>query len=75
MSKMTQLLRSSSLKVTMVSFVKIFFKNNSRTITPISWHGRIYRLHLCRGVRPPPTNVLDFDTKQSDDKAPVMLQL
>ena len=27
---------------------------------PVSWGYRIHWLHLCRGVRPPPTSVLDM---------------
>ena len=35
---------------------------------------RIYRLHLCRGVRPPPNECLGYGTKQSDGEASVMLE-
>ena len=35
---------------------------------------RIHQLYLCRGV-PPPNECPVYDTKQSDDKAPVMLEL
>ena len=33
---------------------------------------RIHRLHLCRGVRPPPDECPVFDAKQSDKEAPVL---
>ena len=36
---------------------------------------RILWLHLCRGVRPPPTKCPGYDTKQSDGEVPVMLEL
>ena len=40
------------------------------------WGCRIHRLHLCRGVRPPPPmSVLIYDTKQSDGEVPAMLEL
>ena len=32
------------------------------------------RIPLCRGVRPPPTSVPGYDTKQSDGEVPVMLE-
>ena len=39
------------------------------------WGGRTHRLHLCNGVRPPPPNECPvYDTKQSDDEVPVMLE-
>ena len=42
----------------------------------VGWGGRIHRLHLCRGVRPPPPNEYPrYDTKQSDGEVPVMLGL
>ena len=40
----------------------------------VGWHGRIPRLHLCRGVRPPPNECLRYDAKQSDGEVPVMLE-
>ena len=42
---------------------------------PVGWVGRIPRLPLCRGVRPPPNECPGCDSKQSDGKAPVMLEL
>ena len=40
------------------------------------WGCRIHRVHLCRGVRPPPNNECPrSDTKQSDGDVPVMLEL
>ena len=43
--------------------------------SPVDWGSRIHRLHLCRRARPPPTNVLVCDIKQSDGKVPIMLEL
>ena len=40
---------------------------------PVGWGCRIHRLLLCRGVRPP--WVSWYDTKQSDDEVPAMLEL
>ena len=37
---------------------------------PVSQGCRIHQLHLCKEVRPPPAK-----KKQSDDEAPVMLEL
>ena len=39
------------------------------------WGCRIHQLHLCRGVRPLPNECLEYDTKQSDGEASVMLEL
>ena len=39
------------------------------------WDCRIYRLLLCRGVIPPHNECPVYDTKQSDDEIPVMLEL
>ena len=38
-----------------------------------AWGCRIYWLHLCRGVRPPPNESTGYDIKQSDGEASVML--
>ena len=44
--------------------------------SPVSWDGRIYWLHLCRGVRPlSPNEYPGYDIKQSGGDAPVMLEL
>ena len=43
---------------------------------PVSWSCRIHWLHLCHGVRPHhPNECPGYDTKHSDGKAPVMLEL
>ena len=44
---------------------------------PVSWGCRIHWLHLCRGVRPPtpPNECPGYDTKQSDDEVPAVLEL
>ena len=36
---------------------------------------RIHSLHLCRGVRPPSNECPGYDTKQSDDEVPTVLEL
>ena len=41
---------------------------------PVIWGCRIHRLHLCRGVTPPPNECPDIDTKQSDGKIPVKFE-
>ena len=41
----------------------------------IGWGCRLYRLLLCRGVRPPPNGCPGYDTKQSDGEVPAMLEL
>ena len=40
------------------SALYVFFSEN--TLCPVGWGCRIHRLLLCRGVRPPPTSVLDM---------------
>ena len=42
---------------------------------PVGWGCRIHWLHLWRRVRPHPTSVLIYDTKQSDGEAPIMPSL
>ena len=44
---------------------------------PVFWDCKINRLHLCRGVRHSPArnDYPRYNTKQSDDEAPVMLEL
>ena len=42
---------------------------------PVGWGCRIYRLPLCRGVRPPLNECPDYDPKQSDGEVPMMLGL
>ena len=46
-----------------------------KTVSLVGCGCRIYRLHLYKGVRPRPTNVLAYDTKQPDCEASVMLEL
>ena len=41
---------------------------------PVGWGCRIHWLHLYRGVRPP-NECPRYDTEQSDDEFPVMLEL
>ena len=48
---------------------------NSDFVCAVGWDCRRHRLHLCRGVRPPPNECPGYDTKQSDDEAPVMREL
>ena len=40
----------------------------------VDWGYRIHRLHLCRGVRPSPSEHPWYDTKQSDNEVTVMLE-
>ena len=42
---------------------------------PVSWGCRIHRLHLCRGVNPPPNECPECDTKPFDGEAPVTQEL
>ena len=48
---------------------------NSWGNCPVGWGCRIHWLHLCRGIRPPPTWVSWYDTKQSDGEVPAVLEL
>ena len=41
----------------------------------VGWRCCIYKLHLCRGVRPTHNASHGYDTKQSDGEFPVMLEL
>ena len=45
-----------------------------QTNCPVGFRCRIHRLYLCRNVRPP-KDYPGYDTKQSDDKFPVMLEI
>ena len=40
-----------------------FGKSTRKDICPVGWGCRIYRLLLCRGVRPPPNECPVYDTK------------
>ena len=43
---------------------------------PVGWGCRMNRVHLSRGVRPLPHNECPvYDTKQSDEEVPEMLEL
>ena len=44
-------------------------------ICSIGWGCRIHRLLLYREIRPPPNECPAYDTKQSDDEVPVILEL
>ena len=60
------------------SKIVFFWKNPSRASMAlyclVRWGCRIYRLHLCRGVRPLPTTNIQHMT-QSDGGVPVILEL
>ena len=49
--------------------------SRSEMVCPVGWSRRIYRLQLCKGVRPTPNKCPGYDTKQSDYELPVMLEL
>ena len=56
-------------------YIYIYTLTHTHTF-PISWDCRIYQLHFCSGVRPPPTKCCPgYDTKQSNGAAPEMLEL
>ena len=42
---------------------------------PVGWGCRIHQRHLRRGLRPLPNEWPEYDTKQSDSEALVMLEL
>ena len=44
-------------------------------VGPVSRSCRINWLLLCRGVKPPHNECPVYDSKQSDDETPVMLEL
>ena len=62
-----------------VIWIQIFLSNtdnlNADVCCPVDWGCRIHRLHICRGVRPPPNEWPGYDTKQSDDEVSVMQEL
>ena len=49
-------------------------KKTKQTICPVGWGCIIHHLHLCRGLRPP-NKCPGYDTKQSDGKVPIILEL
>ena len=44
-------------------------------ICPVGWGSWMHRLYLCRGVRPPPNECPEYDTKQFNGEIPVMPEL
>ena len=61
----------SKLSLPNIHKVIWFFRSNTNNFqTDQFWGCRIHRLHLCRGVKLPA-----YNTKLSDDKASVMLEL
>ena len=70
------LLISTSLNQTSLSSSKHAHSSTSLdSLWPVGWGCRIYQLHLCRGVRPPPNECPRYDTEQSDGEVPEMLEL
>ena len=49
--------------------------SNQEQNCPGGWGRRIHLLYLCWGVRPPPNECPENDTKKSDGEVPVMLEL
>ena len=57
------------------TLIYIYIKrDNFKDNCPVGWVWRIYRLHLCRGVKPY-NESRGYDTKKSDGEAPVMQEL
>ena len=51
----------------------VYSVNFLRTYRPVGWGWRMYQLHLCWGVIPPPKNECPgYNAKQSDGKAQVL---
>ena len=53
----------------------ITLKHKPKTKTrsrPVGWGHKVHQLHLCRGVRPLPSNCPGYDTKLSDGDASVL---
>ena len=63
-----------NMKVIMKPKVDGAVRTFPKVCGPITWGCRIHRLHLCREVRLP-KRVSQYDTKQSDSEASVMLEL
>ena len=54
--------------------LKPFTIVQTNELCPVGWGCRIYRLLLCRGVRPSPNESPGYGTKQSDGEVPIMLE-
>ena len=67
------------LRIIIISYWKLYNclqKEKTNFNCSVGWGCKIYWLHICREVRPPPPNECPgYDTKQSDGKAPIMLEL
>ena len=72
---MTQQSLKGSTTKQLITYCSQYFLYNMETAGAVGWGCRTHRLHLCRGVRPPPNECPDYDTKQSDGEVPVMLEL
>ena len=66
-----------SLSLSLILFCDhyIYISHFLSIVCPVGWSCRIYRLLLCRGIRPSPNKSLGYDTKQSNGEVPVMLGL
>ena len=50
-------------------------RDTRNKLCPFGWSYKIHTLQLYREVRPSPNECPGYDTKQSDDEVPVMLEL
>ena len=62
----------------LIRFLSKTLKTVLRELTtiscPVGWGCRIHWLHLCGGVRPPPNQYPDYDTKHSAGEVLVMME-
>ena len=49
-----------NMNVTVISIIIGALDKSPKDCYPVGWGCRIHRLHLCRGLRSPPTSFLDM---------------
>ena len=71
-------MKTIDIKLDWVSLFNGILTSIGYLMCPVGWGCRIHWLRLCRGVRTPPQKKNEcprYDTKESDGKVPVMLEL
>ena len=71
----TELIQSYSFCLHLIRIFKVEINIRMINAGPVGWGSRIHRLHLYRGVRPPPYECPVYDAKQSNGESSVMLEL
>ena len=60
------------IQATVISIISEALGTIKKGMNPVDPDCRMYRLYLCKGVKPPPNECPGYDTTQGEGKAPFL---